>query len=338
MKSLVMAWFCCAVLGLAMEPRLPASPQALERVSILGKEYVSLRDWARSHDAEVRWLRRDETLEVSHPSWRLTLSVDSAESQFNGVGVWLSAPVARRNGNAYISRLDLQTTLQPLVFPPRSRAGTAVRTICLDPGHGGRDPGNRVGSNLEKKYTFLLAREVRDLLSRAGLRVLLTRPDDRFIDLSARPELARRREADLFVSLHFNSADAGRETVKGVEVYCLTPVGASSTNSRGEGADAAASIGNRNNDRNLLLAYEVQRSLRHNLAVEDRGVRRARFEVLREATMPAVLIEGGFMSHPAEGRKIFSSDYRRQMARAIVDGLLHYKRLVDIGEVRETSS
>src|SRR5262249_28185273 len=159
-------------------------------------------------------------------------------SRINGVGVWLVLPVANRGGSVYVSRLDVQRTLQPLLAPPRNRTETKIRTICLDPGHGGRDSGNQAGGNPEKKHTLLLAKAVRDQLSRAGLKVLLTRTQDYYVDRAARPEQARRAGADLFVSLHFNSADNSRDTVKGAEVYCLTPVGASSTNARGEGAEA----------------------------------------------------------------------------------------------------
>ena len=109
----------------------------------------------------------------------------------------------------------------------------------------------------------------------------------------------------------------------------MTPVGAASTNARGEGSDARAYPGNRNNAKNLQLAYQVQKALLRNLRSEDRGVRRARFEVLREATMPAVLIEAGFLSHPVEGKKIFTAEYRRQMARAIVEGIQGYKKVVE---------
>jgi N-acetylmuramoyl-L-alanine amidase len=83
------------------------------------------------------------------------------------------------------------------------------------------------------------------------------------------------------------------------------------------------------NRQNTFLAYQVQKSLTRTLDVEDRGVHRARFAVLRDAVMPAILIEGGFMSHPVEGRKIFDPAYRRQMARAIVDGVGAYKRAVE---------
>jgi N-acetylmuramoyl-L-alanine amidase len=78
----------------------------------------------------------------------------------------------------------------------------------------------------------------------------------------------------------------------------------------------------------MLLAYQMQKSYEKNLNMEDRGVKRARFQVLREATMPAILIEGGFMSHPTEGRKIYDPAYRKQMAKAIVEGIQAYKKAV----------
>jgi N-acetylmuramoyl-L-alanine amidase len=79
----------------------------------------------------------------------------------------------------------------------------------------------------------------------------------------------------------------------------------------------------------MLLAWQIQKALVHNLPVEDRGVRRARFAVLRNAPVPAVLIEAGFMSNPQESKRIFDPQYRRRMARAIADGILAYNRLVE---------
>jgi N-acetylmuramoyl-L-alanine amidase len=78
----------------------------------------------------------------------------------------------------------------------------------------------------------------------------------------------------------------------------------------------------------LLLAYQVQKFLVKNLSAKDRGVRRARFAVLRDAAMPAILIEGGYMTHPAESKRIYSATGRRQMSLAIVKGILAYQRLV----------
>jgi N-acetylmuramoyl-L-alanine amidase len=292
-------------------------------------EYLSLADWAKANRLEVHWLKRDETIELRNHSARIVLTVDSCVAEVNGIQVWLSFPVVDRNGSVSLARLDLQSTLRPLLILPQNQSGAKIRSVCLDPGHGGKDPGNRVGSYEEKTYTLLLAQEVRQQLARAGFKVSLTRSRDEFIELPNRPDAARRRNADVFLSLHFYSADSGRGDVRGAEVYCLTPPGASSTNARGEGAGAGWSTGNSYNDKNLFLAYQMQKNLTRSVGLEDRGVRRARFAVLRDAPMPAVLIEAGFMSHPAEGRKIFNAAYRVQLARAIVDGLLAYKRQVE---------
>ncbi len=293
------------------------------------KGYVRLPEWAESHGFQFQWAKGKHTFLLSGKAAKIRLAIDSRAAQVDGVGVWLSFPVALREGMPCLAELDMQTTLQPLLWPPKNRLGVTVRTVCLDPGHGGRDPGNKVGPYQEKKYTLMLAQEVGRQLERAGLKAMLTRASDTFIELGDRPAAAKRSGADLFVSLHFNSAESSPTVVRGAEVYCLTPSGASSTNAKGEGGGAGSYAGNRYNEKNLLLAYHIQKALTRNLAVEDRGVRRARFAVLRDASMPAVLIEAGFMSHPEESKRIFDVGYRRQLARAIVDGILTYKKAAE---------
>lgn len=299
--------------------------------SVSRQDYVRVEDWARSRQFTVRLLERDRTLELSNRWTRLAFNLDPhrdlRRAWINGVQVWLAFPLSCQNGVTRISRIDLRETLEPALAPPANPSGNKIKTICLDPGHGGRDPGFRVGSNEEKKYTLLLAAEVRDQLKRAGFNVVLTRSTDVYVSREDRSDLARQRGADLFVSLHFNAIEEGRSVVKGLQIYCCTPAGATSSNAGGEG-DTGIVTGNRNDERNMALAYQMQKALVNGLPVEDRGVKRARFEVLRLATMPAILIEGGFMSHPAEGRKIFDPAYRQQMARAIVGGILAYKQAV----------
>lgn len=293
--------------------------------------YVRLNEWARANVFGVRWLERDKILELDRGAIRLTFNVDprsdGRKAQINGVPVWLAFPLLYQNGSPLISQTDLAETIGPVLGPPENSPGIKVRTVCLDPGHGGKDPGNRAGSNEEKKYTLLLAEEASAQLRAAGFNVVLTRNSDTYVDLPTRPEIARKRHADLFISLHFNSTEEARNEVKGVEVYCCTPAGAHSTNGRGEG-DTHWVEGNRTDERNMLLAYEIDRSYQKNLEAEERGVKRARFEVLREATVPAILIEGGFMSHPMESKRIYDPAYRKQMAHAIVQGVLAYKRAI----------
>jgi N-acetylmuramoyl-L-alanine amidase len=293
-----------------------------------GKEYVQLADWAKGNGFLVRWLKRDESLQLSSPSAKLLLNVDSCDAYLNGVGVRLLFPVLDRNGIPFLSQLDAQTTLHPLLYPSKYPPNAKIKTIYLDPGHGGKDPGFQVGPHDEKVFNLLLAQELRDQLTRAGFKVSLTRTRDTSVELPVRPEFANRHRADLFVSLHFNAFPSSPNSASGVEVYCLTPVGAPSSNAQGQGAGAGWFPGNQNNDKNIFLAYQLQKSLTQSLGADDRGLRRARYWVLRDATMPAVLNEGGFMSHPVEGKKIFDPAYRRQMAHAITDGILAYKRIL----------
>jgi N-acetylmuramoyl-L-alanine amidase len=236
--------------------------------------------------------------------------------------------VAADHGVLLAAQMDLNTAIRPLLFLPRVTDAKRITTICLDPGHGGKDTGNHTFWHSEKTYTLALALELRDQLQKAGFNVILTRSKDAYVDLPDRPVLANRRGADLFVSLHFNATPTGKNEVEGPQTYCITPVGASSTDAQGEGANFGATVANRCEDKSLLLAYQVQKSLVRNLGAKDRGVRRARYWVLRDAMMPAILVEGGYMTHPAESKKIYTAAYRHQMAQAIVIGILTYQRLV----------
>ncbi len=292
-------------------------------------DYVRVTEWARWQNLQSRWIKRDETFVLTNAAAKIQFEVSSREARFNGIQLWLLHPLVSRGDAIYISQLDIDSTFRPLLAAPRNETGKKVKVICLDAGHGGKDPGNRALGRQEKDYTLRLAAELRTQLQKAGFKVVFTRTSDRFIELSTRADIARQRGADVFISLHFNGTSSGRDEARGSEVYSMTPVGAASTNARGEGSGSGSYPGNRNNSKNLLLAYQIQKSLVRNLDSEDRGVRRARFEVLREATMPAALIEAGFLSHPTEGKKIFTEEYRRQMARAITEGIQSYKRVVE---------
>lgn len=302
---------------------------APDRLRFAGRDFVRLGGWARENGYDVRWLKFNETAQLTNRFSRLVFSKDSTEAEISGVKVHLCYPIVMKDGAAYIAETDLRKTVRPLVSPPRDGKRKKVWNVVIDPGHGGSDPGFQVGGHQEKNYTLLLAQELCDQLKRMGYKASLTRTSDVSLEKPLRPDIARRRLADLFISLHWNSAGSGGNDVSGTETYCLTPAGAPSSNSGNDVSGAETREGNRFDAENLYLAYVLQRSLVKELGMEDRGVHRARFAVLCPAVMPAVLIEGGYMSNVAESKRIFDAGFRRQMAKAIVDGVQIYRRQVE---------
>jgi len=299
----------------------------LERVSVSGADYVRLGEWAEKSDLTMVWRKAADPILVTNRAASLRFETDSRDarkSQIGGVPVWLSLPVLLRSGVPWVSLADVQTALEPVLFPVKSRA--RVQTVCLDPGHGGKDKGEIAGENYEKKYTLLLAVALEKLLQADGFKVVLTRTNDVYVDLQERPALAARAGADVFVSLHYNSGPA---SLRGVEVHCLPPAGMKSSNAGGGRGDDPAYPGNAQDGRNILLAYQVLKSIAATLPLEDIGVKREHYMVLKEARMPAILIEGGFMTDPQDAKIIYDTDFRQRMARSIADGILAYKKAVE---------
>jgi N-acetylmuramoyl-L-alanine amidase len=293
------------------------------------RDLVSLEGWARDNGLQSRWLNKTD-LAIRGRNASLIFSADSSRFSFNSVYLWLGEATVASGGGLVIRRADLVHTVNPLLNPTPMKAGNRVRTIVLDAGHGGRDPGNRDRNNLEKTYTLLLAKELSAQLTAAGFKVFLTRTDDSTIErLEERMEFATRCKADLFISLHFNSAGRTTDDARGAEVFCLTPEGQASTNARGERGDSRGRIGNLNNSRNVLFAYHAQRTLLSNLGSEDRGVRRARFAVLVAATMPAILVEAAFMTHSTERNRIYDPRWRKRLAESLVQAVRNYRNAVE---------
>src|SRR6516162_5326536 len=206
-------WLAGLILFFA--PFVIATTQAAAHMRIEGRDYVRITDWAREHNLSIQWIKRDEIVQASNTRINVRLEVHSPEAQINGIAVRLLFPLAQHADGIYLSRLDAETTFAPVLSPPKGRGRPAIKTICLDPGHGGKDPGNCDRINQEKRFTLLLAEELRDQLKHAGFNVSLKGTRDAFLELPDRPVIARRRKADLFISLHFIAAQASPGSVQG---------------------------------------------------------------------------------------------------------------------------
>jgi N-acetylmuramoyl-L-alanine amidase len=233
--------------------------------------------------------------------------------------------------------------------PPRvegdsiaEQLGLGVRRVVIDPGHGGTDPGaiGRTGAT-EKQLTLELSKMLAERLRAAGYEVLLTREDDRTISLQERTDFANRVDADLFLSVHINSAR--NRSLRGFETYYLDLANdpaaretAARENASGQGgsmADLGATlqhiVNNEFRGASSELAASIQDSLVMHVSksyqeVRDLGVKTAPFSVLVGAKMPAVLIETSFVSNEQEEGWLKTTAYRSQLAEAIEIGLQAY--------------
>ena len=241
----------------------------------------------------------------------------------DGVKIMLEDPIGYQRGHLTLSKLDYDKVFVPL-FWEAPKAG--LRRIALDPGHGGKDTGKINGPYRynEKAATLDTAARLKIALEKQGFEVVFTRTKDVFVELDERPALAAAAKADLFISLHYNAGPAGDTSSGGIETYCLTPAGQRSTNAGKAKSTTAAEPGNRFDAPNVLLAWSIQRRLLAGTGAEDRGVRRARFAVLRPLACPGVLIEGGFMSSRTEGARIAEEAYRQKLAEAVAAGIVDF--------------
>ncbi|MBF2020227.1 MAG: N-acetylmuramoyl-L-alanine amidase [Hydrococcus sp. C42_A2020_068] len=181
------------------------------------------------------------------------------------------------------------------VTPVAPRTGTLV---VIDPGHGGKDPGAiGIGGLRETDVVLSISKDVAQFLEQQGVRVLMTRNSDYFVSLQGRAEMANRARGTIFVSIHANALGGNRSDVNGLEVYYF-------------------------GDR--TLAQAIHSSILRTVNVSDRGVRRARFYVLRKTSMPAALVETGYVTGVQDAANLRNSAYQRQMAEAIARGIINY--------------
>ncbi len=292
-----------------------------------GREHVPLAEVASFYGLGQEVAIDAKSKKLSGSGRELVVMRDSREVMINGVKHWLAFPVVEDGGRYFVSRLDLGKTIEP-AFRPASISGfPSVTTVVLDPGHGGKDNGARSPYEWEKNFVLDVARRVRDRLQKAGFRVLMTRNSDKFIELADRSAFANRQKNAIFVSIHFNAADWNRNA-NGFEIFCVSPRGAPSTAyEQTRVRDMVEENGNDHDLHSFALANSVYHSMLGNMDMADRGVKRARFAVLRRTDVPAILIEGGFLTNPSDARKVASKQWRDSYAAAIVRGVSEYKKL-----------
>ena len=236
--------------------------------------------------------------------------------------------------------VDAPASLLPAAMP-------GIRTLVLDPGHGGDELGTR-GSNgtLEKDLTLDVARRLKNLLeSRLGIRAILTRDDDRLVPLDERASIANNNKADLFISLHANSSP--NTDAKGAEVFYLsldglndearkmaeTPQGRPLPTFGGGSRDIDLILWDMAQARHLaessVFAGIIEEELRRRVEMSARAIQQAPFRVLVAANMPAVLVEMAFLSNPQQETQLATDEFKNGVVQSVYDAILRYRARIE---------
>ena len=249
-------------------------------------------------------LRKGESLDLSeYPNWELSnentvsISENGVVTPINSGTVFLSQEI---DGNVHI--IEVYVPSKAARYNSNTRNTVVNRDyykVFVDAGHGGSDPG-ALGNGLEEEALNLqVATKVEAKLKEKGIEVKMSRTSDNYISLQERAEMANAYEADVFVSIHQNSASA--DTAEGIETYR-----------------------HRDKEAHNTYASDIQNNLIKETSAKNRGVKTANFAVLRETNMTAALVENGFINNPNEAAKLSDPNYQDKLATGIANGIEKY--------------
>lgn len=294
-----------------------------------GRDYVSLQQIVEFYGFNTPLAPVNNVITLDSAKTHVLVTLNSREMEINGVKHWLAFPVLPMGDKVLVSRLDLAKILEPSIRPEFVPGLHPVKTVVLDAGHGAQDRGAVSRLGFEKDFALDVCLRTRKLLEDRGYEVKMTRSTDVLIPLEDRPKVANAIPDSIFVSVHFN-ASSENGVASGFEVFSVTPRGAPST------ADEVLSLrdvrsepGNVADVPSSVLATCVYHSLLGNIPQADRGIKNARFAVIRLSTVPAILIEGGFLSNMADSGLVASPAWREKLAEAIAAGIDSYKNLAE---------
>jgi N-acetylmuramoyl-L-alanine amidase len=325
--------------------------------------YVGTRQVARRMGPAARVEEAGTRAVIVADGHRVLLESGASMVFIDGSPVMLKRPVRMVDGRLevpaeiydHLPRTTAGAADGPITFPPDTTARpgsrdfvppSPIRTVIVDPGHGGDNLGATYGGVREKDVTLDVARRMAEGLRRGGMTVVMTRSGDVALKLEERSAAANARAVDLFVSVHANAAPNLDAT--GVEVFHLGSTFRHDGRTYDDVARALELNRNRRHDRDLSgtgrtpppvtaadlarrrgasarLAGHIERALVRRLGVASRGVKTAGFAVLKWTAAPAVLVEIGFLSNRVERTQLADVAYRRKVADAVVEGILAFR-------------
>ena len=298
---------------------LTANAQYVRFTKAYGKRYVYLADVAKYYGMGLRVDRKKCVMSSRYTNCVFTF--EKRVGRVNGVQVtFLNAPFSRK-GVPFISEHDFLLLIDPVLRKGALRRHK-LTTVMIDPGHGRQDTGAMGARYKEKNLVLQLGKSLKKALVANGFKVFMTRSSDTFLSLKERNSLVAKLKPDIFISLHCNAA--GSKKASGIETFCVTPSGeASSSESSSKNSKL---LGNNHDKENARLAFEIQKSLIRSTKAKDRGLKFARFFVLKNINCPGVLVETGFLSNDAEEARLGYKSYQIKIINGLLHGILAYKR------------
>lgn len=302
----------------------PATVRAWEVIVYDGRRHVPIEDLAAFYQLKEEILDGKKFV-LSSANKKLTGQAGTREIIINNVKLILCFPIVEHNGRILISGMDVSKIIEPVMRPGKIKNVGTLTTVVLDAGHGGNDSGATSVYGREKDFTLDVALRTRKLLLQQGYQVRMTRQSDELIPLETRAAIANRCKDAVFISIHFNKSNTPGGN--GIETYALAPRGVPSMDAeRVSFSDLREHAGNVRDPENIALATLMHSAMLRNLRLFDRGIKRARFLVIREVTIPGVLLEGGFVDK--DGPVLATPDYRQRMAQSITEAIGNYKHMV----------
>ncbi len=283
--------------------------------------------------------RRRGTQSVSNGNITLTFGPEERALSIQGYRCQLSHPVRRNaRGELLISKTDVVKLIDPVLRPTYIANRRVVKTIVIDPGHGGHDVGQQTPQVREADCMLSLARHLATQLQQRGYETILTREDNQYLSDQQRVDRTNGIPNAIFLSLHLNS---GRSDFHGIETYTaapyspgtVTPPAATPTP-----ADSAtvtdtpdATPGNAQDAANAALAFALQTSLIASTGAQDGGCRRARYSLLSSVRCPAAIVELGYATHEQEAAALNTEEYRSTLATALANGIDTFAKAINPG-------
>jgi len=338
------------ITGCGRLARLTPSKEILRSsVKLDNKRYLPLLQACSYYDLAWEWDAFSKIITLKKLNLEIRLYLGSSLVSYNNNIKQLDAPVRMHKGLIVVpvsfTQLFLEERKEPTVAREKAKKRFTIKTIVIDPGHGGKDPGAIGRSNLyEKKVVLDVSQRLKKILASKDINVILTRDEDIFIPLEQRFQIANKAKADFFISVHANAIRS--QSIEGFEAYYLSTdyddfakavqVRENAVIKFEEGTDYEYSkdlnatlwdmILNENRVESIEMAYFISGELKRIVKLKTRHIKGAMFYVLKGARTPALLLELGYLTNRTECARLANPHYRQMLAEAIASGIMQYRK------------